>query len=69
MSRFEISNICTWTKDGVGTKVLEPQRIIDLRIIGFTICHGFVRDGVPSGPGIYWEIFSPRTGAVLLSNY
>ena len=29
MSRFEISNICTWTKDGVGTKVLEPQRIID----------------------------------------
>jgi len=43
--------------------------IIDLRIIGFTICHGFVRDGVPSGPGIYWEIFSPRTGAVLLSNY
>jgi hypothetical protein len=26
--RFEISNICTWTREGVGTKVTQPEVII-----------------------------------------
>jgi len=26
--RFEVANICTWTKEGVGTKVLDPDMIL-----------------------------------------